>query len=65
MAKKKKLYAVYKNTNKDSEDYGYTFYSLASEGIKINDKIGSVECVHITDSLELAENMTVNTNIKE
>jgi len=50
---KKKQYAVYKYIDKSSHYFGAMYYTTASEGLKVGDTIGTVECVLISDDEEL------------
>lgn len=52
MAKKKMMFAVYKNVNKDSNYFGSMYYSAASGGQKVGDKIGDNECVLLSSDIE-------------
>jgi len=52
MAKKKMMFAVYKNVNKDSHYYGSIFYSAAFDKIIVGEKFGDNECVLLSSDLE-------------
>lgn len=62
--KKKKIYSVYKNINKESEHYGTMFYSLTFTGETVGSVHGSNECVFIGDDLNVVMNL-VNNSIRE
>jgi len=52
MAKKKTMFAVYKQINKESNYFGSMFYSIASGGVKVGDTTGDVECVLLSSDIE-------------
>ena len=61
MAKKKKLYAVYKNINSESLNFGEMYYSLSHSDLKVGAKIGDNECVFIGDDLPMIQLMVNST----
>ncbi len=61
MAKKKKLYAVYKNINSESPSFGEMYYTIAYPDLKVGDKISDIECVFIDDDLPMIQLMVNST----